>query len=184
MWKRYTSLWSSRVLVISLVVTDYKCFGLIFIWIGFVRRCIRSESLQIIIGDRAVETGEGQFIENDGLRIWLEKMDCLLEITSTLIRTSVLDTSYIRNEKIIFYWKFSGMYRRELFDTAGLCRAATLQNSYSWWSELFRTNHFSATFWQGFSWDNFNFPHIMSYGQQHFRQSSLRCLYISTGEIC
>ena len=41
------------------------------------------QSLQSIIGDRAVETREGQFIENHGVRIWLEKMDCLLEITST-----------------------------------------------------------------------------------------------------
>ena len=41
------------------------------------------QSLQSIIEDRAVETREGQFIENDGVRIWLEKMDCLLEITST-----------------------------------------------------------------------------------------------------
>ena len=30
---------------------------------------IRSESLQSIIGDRAVETSEGQFIGNDGMRI-------------------------------------------------------------------------------------------------------------------
>ena len=35
------------------------------------------------IRDRAVETSEGQFIGNDRVRIWLEKMDCLLEITST-----------------------------------------------------------------------------------------------------
>ena len=41
------------------------------------------QSLQTIIGDRAVETREGQFIENDVVQIWLEKMDCLLEITST-----------------------------------------------------------------------------------------------------
>ena len=40
------------------------------------------QKLQSIIGDRAVETKEGQFIGNDGVRIWLEKMDCLLEITS------------------------------------------------------------------------------------------------------
>ena len=26
-----------------------------------------------------METSEGQFIGNDGVRIWLEKMDCLLE---------------------------------------------------------------------------------------------------------
>ena len=32
-----------------------------------------------------METREGQFIEKDGVQIWLEKMDCLLEITSTLI---------------------------------------------------------------------------------------------------
>ena len=49
------------------------------------------QCLQSIIGYRAVETWEGQFIENDGVRIWLEKM---LEITSTEIRTSVLDTSW------------------------------------------------------------------------------------------
>ena len=27
------------------------------------------------MGDRAVETSEGQFIGNDGVRIWQEKMD-------------------------------------------------------------------------------------------------------------
>ena len=31
------------------------------------------ELFQRIIGDRAVETSESQFIENDGVRIWLEK---------------------------------------------------------------------------------------------------------------
>ena len=30
-------------------------------------------SIKSIIGDRAVETSEGQFIGNDGVRIWLEK---------------------------------------------------------------------------------------------------------------
>ena len=30
---------------------------------------IRSESLQSIIGDRALETSESQFIGNDGVRI-------------------------------------------------------------------------------------------------------------------
>ena len=42
---------------------------LVFIWIVFVRRFIRSESLENIIRDRAVETSEGQFIGNDGARI-------------------------------------------------------------------------------------------------------------------
>ena len=32
---------------------------------------MRSEPLQSIIGDRAVETSEGQFIGNDDVRIWL-----------------------------------------------------------------------------------------------------------------
>ena len=36
-----------------------------------------------MIGDRAMEARQGQFIGNDGVRIRLEKMDCLLEITST-----------------------------------------------------------------------------------------------------
>ena len=30
-------------------------------------------SIKSIIGDRAMETSEGQFIGNDGVRIWLEK---------------------------------------------------------------------------------------------------------------
>ena len=34
-----------------------------------MRRFIISESLQSIIRDQAVETSEGQFIENDGVRI-------------------------------------------------------------------------------------------------------------------
>ena len=54
------------------LICDYKwpkCFSLIFIWIVFVRGFIRSESLQSIIKDRAVETSEGQFIGNDGVRI-------------------------------------------------------------------------------------------------------------------
>ena len=50
-----------------------------YVFIYFVRKSIRSESLQSIIGNRAVETSEGQFIGNDGVRIRLEKMDCLLE---------------------------------------------------------------------------------------------------------
>ena len=69
--------------LIWFAVADYKCFRLICIWIVFVQRCIRSESLQSTTGDRAVEISEGQFIGNDGVPIWLEKMDCLLEITST-----------------------------------------------------------------------------------------------------
>ena len=60
--------------LILFAVADYKCFGLIFIWIMFVRKVYQIKS---IIGDRAVETSEGQFIGNDGVRIWLEKMDCL-----------------------------------------------------------------------------------------------------------
>ena len=70
--------------LILFVVADCKCFGLIFTWIMFVRRFITSESLpsKSILGDRAVETSEGQFIGKDGVRIWLGKMDCLLEITS------------------------------------------------------------------------------------------------------
>ena len=67
-------------------VADYKINALVwYLFESCLQRfiMIRSESLQSIIGDRAVETSEGQFIGNDGVRIWLEKMDCLLEITST-----------------------------------------------------------------------------------------------------
>ena len=53
-------------------------FGQILIWIVFVRRFIRSESLQNITGDRAVELSEGQFIGNDRVRIWLEKNGLLV----------------------------------------------------------------------------------------------------------
>ena len=35
----------------------------------FVRKFIRVESLQCIIGDRAVETRKGQFIGNDSVQI-------------------------------------------------------------------------------------------------------------------
>ena len=38
-------------------------------YVYFVRKFIRSESLQSIIENRAVETSEGQFIGNDGVRI-------------------------------------------------------------------------------------------------------------------
>ena len=34
---------------------------------------MRSESLQSMIEDRAVESSEGQFRGNDGVHIWLEK---------------------------------------------------------------------------------------------------------------
>ena len=47
----------------------------------FVRKFIRAESLQCIIGDRAVETSEGQLIGNDGVCICLKKIGCLLKIT-------------------------------------------------------------------------------------------------------
>ena len=66
-------MFSLRALQIwSDLICDYKwskCFSLIFIWIVFARRFIRSDSLQSIIIDQAVETSEGQFIENDGVRI-------------------------------------------------------------------------------------------------------------------
>ena len=53
------------------------------LWIGFYlnRVCAKVYqiwALQSIVGDRA-----GQFFGNDGVRIWLEKIDCLLEIAST-----------------------------------------------------------------------------------------------------
>ena len=41
----------------------------------FVPGFIRSEPLQSIIW--AVDTSEDQFVGNDGLQIWLEKIDCL-----------------------------------------------------------------------------------------------------------
>ena len=108
------------------------------------------QSLQSIIGDRAVETREGQFIENDGVRIWLEKMDCLLEITWTWIRTSVLDTCWSRHGQAIC--QLFEMKRFFLF--IGNLAASTVENvsiqaeeqplckTYTRRSELFRTNHF------------------------------------------
>ena len=56
----------------------------------FAQRFIRSElktgltSIVVIsplFEMRVVETSEGQFIGNDSMQIWLEKMDCLSEIT-------------------------------------------------------------------------------------------------------
>ena len=72
--------------LIWFVVADYKCFGLIFIWIVLCKG-LWDQSLQSIFGDRAVEIREGQFIGNDGVQIWLKKktnvLFVMLEITST-----------------------------------------------------------------------------------------------------
>ena len=65
--RRLQMLWSD-------IYLNHVCAKVYQIWVP---------SIKSIIGDRAVETSEGQFISNDGVRIWLEKMDCLLEITST-----------------------------------------------------------------------------------------------------
>ena len=65
--RRLQMLWSD-------IYLNHVCAKVYQIWVP---------SIKSIIGDRAVETSEGQFIGNDGVRIWVEKMDCLLEITST-----------------------------------------------------------------------------------------------------
>ena len=65
--RRLQMLWSD-------IYLNHVCAKVYQIWVS---------SIKSIIGDRAVETSEGQFIGNDGVRIWLEKMDCLLEIAST-----------------------------------------------------------------------------------------------------
>ena len=105
------------------------------------------QCLQSIIGYRAVETWEGQFIENDGVRIWLEKM---LEITSTEIRTSVLDTSWSCHGQAICQL----FEMKRLFLFIGNLAASIVENvstqaeeqplckTYTRRSELFRTNHF------------------------------------------
>ena len=75
---RVSQIWSHLVFI-WLSVADYKCFGLIFMWIVFVLcEGLWDQSLQIIMRDRAVETREGQFIGNNGMRIWLEKNGLLV----------------------------------------------------------------------------------------------------------
>ena len=55
--------------------TYYRWFGqLIFIWIVFVQRFMRSESSKYKWRSSSGDW-EGQFIENDGVQIWLEKME-------------------------------------------------------------------------------------------------------------
>ena len=65
--RRLQMLWSD-------IFLNHVCAKVYQIWVP---------SIKSIIGDRVVETSESQFIGNDGVRIWLEKMDCLLEITLT-----------------------------------------------------------------------------------------------------
>ena len=93
-------------------------------------------------GDRALETSEGQFIGNDGVWIWLvgDNINVNQNIGTwhQLEPPWTSDLSTFWNEKILFvYWKFNGMY----------CKCHSRR------SELFRTNHFFATVWQGFRWD-------------------------------
>ena len=105
------------------------------------------QSLQSISGDRAVETREGQFIGNDVVRIWLEKM---LEITSTEIRTSVLDTSWSCHGQAIcqlfemkrFFLFIGNLAACIVENVSTLAEEQPLCKTYSRWSELFRTNHF------------------------------------------
>ena len=66
--RRLQMLWSDIYLNHVIV-----CAEVYQIWVS---------SIKSIIWDLAVETSEGQFIGNDGVRTWLEKKDCLLEITS------------------------------------------------------------------------------------------------------
>ena len=76
---RASQIWSDLIcgrtlqMLWSDIYLNHVCAKVYQIWVS---------SIKSIIGDRAVETSEGQFIRNDGVRIWLEKMDCLLEITS------------------------------------------------------------------------------------------------------
>ena len=55
--RRLQMLWSD-------IYLNHVCAKVYQIWVP---------SIKSIIGDRAVETSEGQFIGNDGVRIWLEK---------------------------------------------------------------------------------------------------------------
>ena len=91
---------------------------------------LRDQSLQSIIGDRVVETREGQFIVNDGVRIWswLEKMDCYFVGDNTNVKQNIgnrlakaaMDKrfiSFLKWKGLFIYWKFIGMYCRERFKT-------------------------------------------------------------------
>ena len=98
-----------------------------------------------------METRGRQFIGNDGVQIWLEKMDCLLEITwgksehrySTLARAA-LDKRFISFLKWKDYFNlFIGNLAACIVENVSTrAEEQPLCKTYSRRSELFRTNHF------------------------------------------
>ena len=104
-------------------VADYnKCFGLIFIWIVFVRRCMRSESSKY--NGRSSSGDKGRPICWEWRRQDLTGKNGLFVGDHINVNQNIgtrhrqrapwtSDLSAFWNEKILFvYWKFSGMYPR------------------------------------------------------------------------